>query len=208
MSGFHDVRLMLPPAIGSAGGPERMTDVLQLASGREQRNARWSGSRRRWELGGGVMRPDDAHELLAFFEARRGRLFGFRFRDPLDWKSCAPSLAVSPLDQPLGTGTGAVVSFQLIKRYASGEACWDRTVTRPVPDTVRLAVDGVETGAFDIDGATGVVTLHAPPDAGAEVTAGFVFDVPVRFDMDRLETVMDGGGAIRLGQLSVVEMLD
>lgn len=208
MSGFHDVRLMLPPAIGCAGGPERMTDVLQLASGQEQRNARWSGSRRRWELGGGVMRPDEAHDLLAFFEARRGRLYGFRYRDPLDCKSCAPSLAVSPVDQPLGLGTGEAVSFQLIKRYASGGAHWNRIVARPVADTVRLAVDGVETEGFDVDGSTGVVTLHVAPDEGAVLTAGFVFDVPVRFDADRLETVIDGGNAIRLGPLGVVEILD
>ena len=207
MSGFHDVRLVLPVSIGAAGGPERMTDVLQLASGREQRNARWSGSRRRWELGGGVMRPDEAHDLLAFFEARRGRAYGFRFRDPLDWKSCAPSAEVSLLDQALGTGDGETTMFQLVKRYASGEAYWDRALARPVVGSVRVAVGGVETSSFAVDGETGVVTLDAAPDVGAAVTAGFAFDVAVRFDMDRLETVVEGGGAIRLGPLSVVELL-
>lgn len=207
MSGFHDVRLVLPVSIGAAGGPERMTDVLQLASGREQRNARWSGSRRRWELGGGVMRPDEAHALLAFFEARRGRAYGFRFRDPLDWKSCAPCAEVSAFDQALGTGDGEATAFPLVKRYASGEAYWDRAVGRPVAGSVRVAVGGVETSAFVVDGETGVVTLDAAPDVGAAVTAGFEFDVAVRFDMDRLETVIEGGGAIRLGPVSVIELL-
>lgn len=207
MSGFHDVRLVLPVSIGAAGGPERMTDVLQLASGREQRNVRWSGSRRRWELGGGVLRPDEAHALLAFFEARSGRAFGFRFLDPLDWKSCAPSNEVSPFDQVLGTGDGEIASFQLVKRYASGDAHWDRDIAKPVAESVRVAVGGAETSAFVVDAATGVVTLDAAPGLGAAVTAGFVFDVPVRFDMDRLETVVEGGGAIRLGPLSVVELL-
>lgn len=207
MSGFHDVRLELPVCIGAAGGPERMTDVLQLASGREQRNARWSGSRRRWELGGGVLRPDEAHALLAFFEARRGRAHGFRFRDPLDWKSCAPSVEVSPFDQVLGVGDGETAAFQLVKRYASGEAYWDRMIARPIAESVRVTVGGIETSAFVVDGAAGVVTLDEAPGVGVAVTAGFVFDVAVRFDMDRLETVIEGGGAIRLGPVSVIELL-
>jgi uncharacterized protein (TIGR02217 family) len=208
VSGFHDARLELPTAIGAVGGPERMTDVVQLASGREQRIARWSGSRRRWELGGGVMRMDEAHELAAFFEARRGRAFGFRFRDPLDWKSCAPSGVVSAGDQVIGIGDGETAAFQLVKRYASGGVHWDRVVRRPVVESVRVAVDGVETAAFAVDVATGVVTLEDAPGEGAEVRAGFEYDVGVRFDVDRLETVVEGGGAVRLGPLSLVELIE
>jgi len=207
MSGFHDVRLELPTAIGAVGGPERLTDVVQLASGREQRNARWSGSRRRWELGGGVMRPDEAHGLTMFFEARRGRAFGFLFRDPLDWKSCAPSAAVSPEDQVLGAGDGEATAFQLVKRYESGGEAWERVIRRPVTGSVRVAAGGVETLAFAVDEATGVVTLEDAPGEGVEVTAGFEFDVAVRFDVDRLETVVEGGGAVRIGPLSLVELL-
>lgn len=102
MSGFHEVSLPLALAIGAAGGPERMVDVVRLASGVESRNARWAQSRQRWEVGGAAMRADAAHELVAFFEARGGRRFGFRFRDPVDWKSCSPGSVIGSEDQTLG----------------------------------------------------------------------------------------------------------
>src|SRR6185503_13573249 len=136
MSLFHEVRLPLALAFGASGGPERATDVTRLASGAESRNARWAGSRRRWEAGGAIMRADAAHELVAFFEARRGRMYGFRFRDPVDWKSCAPSQPVSMADQSLGLGDGETASFSLMKRYGSGESAWDRRIVKPVEDTV------------------------------------------------------------------------
>lgn len=120
MSSFHEVRLSLPLAIGATGGPERIVDGVRLASGEESRNARWQGSRRRWEIGGAVLRTDAAHELLSFFEARRGRLHGFRFRDPVDWKSCAPGETISAGDQAIGLGDGETAAFQLVKRYESG----------------------------------------------------------------------------------------
>ena len=38
---FHPVRFPLDVSLGARGGPERKTDVVTLASGREQRNGRW-----------------------------------------------------------------------------------------------------------------------------------------------------------------------
>lgn len=206
MSGFHEVRLPLALAFGAVGGPERLTDVVRLASGAESRNARWAGSKRRWEVGGASMKADAAHELIAFFEARRGRLFGFRFRDGVDWKSCAPSGVISAVDQPLGVGDGARVAFQLVKRYGAGEAAWDRVVGKPVEASVVVAVDGVAMEAFGVDAATGVVTFDAAPAEGAVLTAGFAFDVPVRFDADRLELSVEGFDAVRVMRASVVEI--
>lgn len=206
MSGFHEVRLPLALAIGAAGGPERMTDVVRLASGAESRNARWAGSRRRWEVGGAAMRADLAHELIAFFEARRGRMYGFRFRDPVDWKSCAPGAEISATDQPLGTGDGETTAFQLVKRYESGGAWADRVIRKPVDDTIVIAVDSVATGAFVVDLATGVVTFDAPPEEGVVLTAGFAFDVPVRFDADRLDVAVLGQDAVRVVRAPLVEV--
>jgi uncharacterized protein (TIGR02217 family) len=207
MSLFHEVRLPLALAFGVSGGPERATDVARLASGAESRNARWAGSRRRWDAGGAVVTADAAHELVAFFEARRGRMYGFRFRDPVDWKSCAPSQAIAATDQPLGTGDGARAAFQLAKRYGSGETAWERAIAKPVTGTVIVAVNGAVTGAVTADATTGVVTFVTPPATGAVLTAGFEFDVPVRFDADRLEVALAGHDAVRVMRAPLAEIL-
>lgn len=204
MSGFHEVRLPLALAFGASGGPERLTEIVRLASGRESRNARWSGSRRRWDVGGAVLKADAAHDLVAFFEARGGRLNGFRFRDPVDWKSCAPSATPSMLDQSMRRIDAA--HFQLTKRYASGGESWDRDVPKPVESTVLVAVDGVSATALEIDWTSGVVTFDAAPAEGAVVTAGFEFDVPVRFDADRLEVQLEGFDAVRVLRAPLVEI--
>lgn len=194
---FHEVRFPLAISRASAGGPERRTDVVVLGSGAEERNARWANSRRVYNAGWGVKSLDDLHAVVAFFEERRGRLYGFRWRDPLDWKSCPPSTTPSDLDQRIGTGDGSTRAFQLQKTYGSSLSPWVRKITKPVAGSVRLAIAGVAQGqgsAFTVDASTGLVTFapgHAPP-AGAAVTAGFEFDVPVRFDTDRLEVNLQG----------------
>ena len=192
MPAFHEVRFPLAIAFGSTGGPERRTDVVLLASGHEERNQRWADSRRRYNAGTGVRSMQDLHELIAFFEERRGKLYGFRWRDRGDWKSCLPGDAPSPTDQAIGTGDGATAIFQLTKSYGSAFAPYARTIVKPVGGTVRIAVAGVEQTEgvdFTVSAASGAVTFlagHIPP-GGAAVTAGFEFDVPVRFDADRLD---------------------
>jgi uncharacterized protein (TIGR02217 family) len=208
MSAFHEVSLPLALAIGVSGGPERLSDVVRLASGVESRNARWSGSRRRWEVGGAAMRADAAHELIAFFESRRGRVHGFRFRDPIDWKSCAPGVATDVADQPLGIGDGAVTAFQLKKRYVSGGEWTERVIRKPVEGSVVAAINGDVTVAFEVDHATGVVVFDTPPPEGAVLTAGFAFDVPVRFDAERLEMALLGNEAVRVLRVPLVEIAE
>ncbi len=183
---FDDVRF--PPQIsrGSSGGPERRTEIVVTGSGAEERNSRWADSRRRYNAGFGVKSLDDINLVVAFFEERRGRLHGFRWKDHIDFKSCAPGATVSPLDQPIGTGDGATTRFQLVKRYGSGLRDYLRTITKPVAGSLRVAVGGQEVTGFGLDALSGVVTLAAAPGAGAAVTAGFCFDVPVRFDSDEL----------------------
>jgi uncharacterized protein (TIGR02217 family) len=205
MSGFHETRLPLAIAFGASGGPERSTEVVRLASGAESRNARWAGSRRRWDVGGATMRLNLAHELAAFFEARRGRLFAFRFRDPLDWKSCPPGDAIAADDQPLGVGDGETQAFQLVKVYASGGEMFERHIRKPVEEAVLVAIDGEATSAFSVDLATGIVTFDTPPPEDAVLTAGFEFDTPVRFDGDRLEMAMVGHDAARVMRAQLIE---
>jgi uncharacterized protein (TIGR02217 family) len=208
---FHEIRFPTDIARGAQGGPERRTDVVVLGSGFEERNARWADSRRSYNAGYGVKSLDDLNAVIAFFEERRGRLYGFRWRDHVDWKSCVPSGAVTALDEVIGMGDSARVAFQLSKTYGSAYAPWQRVIKKPVAGSVRLAVDGLEVEAgtaFAIDVASGVVTFqpgYVPAD-GAEVTAGFEFDVPVRFDTDRLEINLQGFRHGAIPHIPVVEV--
>ena len=202
MSAFHEVSLPLPFALGASGGPERRVDIVALANGREARNTPWAHGRRHYDIGGAVRSLDDLHALIAFFEARRGRLRGFRFRDPFDWKSCAPSQAPSPLDQALGEGNGETAAFPLTKAYGD----YQRLIAKPLVGSVRVAVDGIETDAFELDAAVGQLTFAAPPNEGAAISAGFVFDTPVRFDLDRLDLSLDAFGAGRALAVPLIEI--
>jgi uncharacterized protein (TIGR02217 family) len=203
---FHDIRFPTSIAFHSSGGPERRTEIVTLGSGFEERNGVWANSRRRYDVGYGVKSLDDIHAVVAFFEARGGRLYGFRFKDFADFKSCAPGAAVSPLDQAIATGDGTAASFQLVKTYASGPASWSRAIKKPVSATVRIAVAGIEQTAFTVDGTTGLVTFATPPPAGAAIAAGFEFDVPVRFDTDSLSINLANFRAGDIPSIPLVEI--
>lgn len=204
MTAFHDVRFPLSIGLSARGGPERRTEIVPLASGREERNAVWAGGRRRWDAAPGVRSLDDAAALIAFFEARRGRLHAFRFADPLDHKSCAPSAEPAADDQLLGEGDGAQTEFPLIKTYGAGETAWPRTITHPVAGSVLVMVGGSPAGFTLEDG--GVIALDTPAQPGAAVTAGYRFDTPARFDSDRLEITLDGFRAGDLGPVPLIEV--
>jgi uncharacterized protein (TIGR02217 family) len=206
---FHDVRFPAALSVGSSGGPERRTEIVSLKNGFEERNSPWAHSRRRYDAGLGVRSLDDLAELVAFFEARHGQLHGFRWKDWTDFKSCRPSGTVAALDQAIGTGDGAATVFGLAKAYASGTQAYSRPIAKPVPGTVRVAVAGVElaSGAdFTVDHAAGQVHLAVAPPAGAAITAGFEFDVPVRFDTDRIDASLAGFAAGEIPSVPVVEV--
>ena len=207
---FHEVSFPLPVALGATGGPERLTEVVTLASGREVRNARWADSRRRYDAGSGVATLDDLHAVLAFFEERRGRLAGFRFRDRADDRSCPPGQAPQPTDQQIGTGTGFTRAFPLVKRYGSGATAYERRIEKPVAGSVTVAVAGVpvDPAEVSLDPATGVVSLPVAltPPFGAAVTAGFRFDVPVRFDTDHLVLDLSAFAAGAIPSIPLVEI--
>ncbi len=187
---FHEIRFPANLSFGSVGGPERRTEIVTLTNGFEERNTPWEHSRRRYDAGVGLRSLDDVEVLIAFFEARRGQLNGFRWKDWADYKSCPSSREVSGEDQVIGTGDGERTEFVLRKTYASGGQRYVRTVTKPVLGTVRVAVAGdpkVEGLDWEVDPATGIVTFADAPDVGVPVTAGFEFDVPVRFDSDLIQ---------------------
>lgn len=189
---FDEIRFPDDIARRARGGPERRTQIVELASGREERNASWADSRRRYDVAYGVRRADDLAAVVAFFEARNGRLRGFRFKDWSDYKSCAPSATPAATDQPIGIGTGTLTTFQLAKRYVSGARTWTRTIAKPVAGTVLVALNGVaQATGWSVDTTTGIVTFTTAPGAGVAVAAGFQFDVPARFDTDALDLVLD-----------------
>lgn len=209
--GFHEVRFPTAISRNAHGGPERRTDVVVLGSGYEERNSRWADSRRSYNAGYGVRSLDDLHAVIAFFEERRGRLYGFRWKDHTDWKSCAPGADPSATDQRLGVGDGTRSSFQLVKSYGSGATAWTRSIAKPVAGSVRVAVGGAVVAqgtAYSVESATGLVTFlpgHIPA-AGAVITAGFEFDVPVRFDTDKLEINLHGFRSGAIPSIAIVEV--
>jgi uncharacterized protein (TIGR02217 family) len=211
MTAFHEILFPLDIALGSAGGPQRRTDVVVLGSGAEERNARWAHSRRRYDAGYGVKTFEALSQVVAFFEERRGRLYGFRWRDRLDNSSAAPDAATLPSDQVIGIGDGTTATFALSKSYGSVYSPYRRPIAKPVAGSVRVAVAGMEVAegtAFAVDPTTGLVTFlpgHIP-DAGEAVTAGFLFDVPVRFDTDYLEVDLSAFAAGAIPKIPLVEI--
>ncbi len=210
LESFHDVRF--PPAVsfGATGGPERRTEIVLMSSGREQRNARLSASRRRYDAGTGVRSLADLYDVIAFFEARRGSLHGFRFRDPFDMRSGRPDAPPDQADQVLGAGDGVLRTFPLVKAYGEGGDAYIRPVTKPVVGSVRVAVNGngrLEGEDFAVDPTTGVVTFAEgrAPGHGALVTAGFEFDVPVRFDTEQLSISL---AAFKAGQIPNIPLIE
>jgi len=203
---FHHIRFPLDIALGARGGPERRTDVVTLAGGGETRNGRWAHSRRRYNAGYGVKSRADMQAVLAFFEERRGRLHGFLWRDGLDHSS--GSAVPLPTDQVIGTGDGAQTQFQLIKRYGAAFDPYLRPIAKPVAGSVRIAVDGVELASgWSVDVTSGAVGFSSAPALGASITAGFQFDVPVRFDTDRLDVELNGFDGAEVPNIPLTEIL-
>ncbi|WP_068116569.1 DUF2460 domain-containing protein [Tropicimonas marinistellae] len=206
--GFHEVRFPAALSFGSVGGPERRTEIVTLANGFEERNTPWEHSRRRYDAGVGVRSLDDLQALIAFFEARRGQLYGFRWKDWADYKSCLPSQAIGAQDQRIGTGDGSTTEFQLCRLYSSGNHEYSRPIRKPVANTVAVAVDGAvlsEGSDWEVDPTTGLVSLASAPSAGIAVTAGYEFDVPVRFDTDAISI---SAVAFEAGEIPDVPVLE
>lgn len=208
---FHEVRFPTNISFGSSGGPERRTEIVTLGSGFEERNQRWADSRRRYNAGYGVKTVDDLYRVIEFFEERRGQFHGFRWKDSADYKSCRPASAPTALDQSIGTGDGAEDEFQLVKAYGGSFSGWSREIKKPVAGTVRVAVAGsvrTEGTHYTVDYATGVVTFTGGniPTSMQAVTAGFEFDVPARFDSDRLEVNLDAFDAGSIPSIPIVEI--
>ena len=208
---FHEVRFPVDISSGARGGPERRTEIVQIASGYEERNQRWANSRRRYDAAYGVQTVNDVFAVVEFFEERRARLHGFRWKDYGDYKSCDPSSTVSSVDQDIAIGDGVTAAFQIIKTYGSVYAPWERDIKKPVSGTVLVSVDTVDqvlNTDFVLDTTTGIITFLAGsiPAYGASIAAGYEFDVPVRFDADQLLVTHEAGDLSVIDSVPIVEI--
>jgi uncharacterized protein (TIGR02217 family) len=208
MSSFDEIELPLRVGFGSSGGPAFSTEVVVIDSGYERRNQNWSQARRVFDARTGVRSPSDVGTLLAFFHARAGRARGFRLCDWSDTTSNATDgiSAATFSDQVIATGDGTTTVFQLVKNYASGAITYQRLIRKPVTGTVLVGVNAAQLmSGWTVDVTTGLVTFATAPTSGQSITAGFQFDVPVRFDTDQLSLTAENYVAYK-AEIPIVEV--
>lgn len=195
---------------GSRGGPGWNTHVLRLDSGAEVRNQRWSYPRHEYDVAFGINTIAALEELLEFFQVVGGMAIGFRYKDWMDYKSCGLSDTPSAADCAIGTGDGADTTWQLVKVYTQGAYTRSRKILKPISGTLLVAVDGIlkaETTDYTVDYTTGIITFEAGsiPAEGEAITAGFQFDVPCRFAVDRLSININDYNAA-MAQVPLIEL--
>jgi len=203
---FHEIRFPDRISYGARGGPRRLTQIVTLKSGFEERNQSWQHSRRQYNASMGIRRLAHLEEVIEFWEARRGQLHGFRWKDWTDFKSCRTKQVISATDQLIDNGNGTKTEYQLVKRYINGGEEYIRPIRKPVTGTVVVSINDVETTAYTIDHTTGIITFTSAPANGAVIKAGYEFDVPVRFDNQQIDISYDGFEAGSLPDIDVVEI--
>ncbi len=172
---FNETRLLDCVAYGSEFGQEFSTRITSLRSGVERRNANWSMPLGRYAVLYQALKPDDHIRVRAAHMASLGALIPFRFKDYSDYQA---------QQEVIGTGTGVEQTLPLLKRYKFGPVELQRRIIKPVLNTVLVFADGAPV-ATTVDYVAGTVTFTAA--AGAEITWAGEFDIPVRFESDRLD---------------------
>jgi uncharacterized protein (TIGR02217 family) len=179
------------------------TNIVTTLSGHERRNSSWSNARLSYDAGPGIRSEAELEQLLSFFRARRGPAVGFRFTDPFDNSSNGMTGNPNRTDQSLGLGDGVRTAFPLLKTYGvEGQV---RRITRPVAASVQVAVNGVLATGWSL-AAGGIISFASAPPAGAVVTAGYRFDVPVRFASDQMDMARATFGAGDMPHIPLVEI--
>ncbi len=198
MPSFHEVQFPPKIAYGATGGPEFNTSIATTFGGFEQRNINWQKSRGRWDVSTGLKNQADMDALQAFFRARFGKAYGFRFKDWADYVA---------VGQNIGTGNGTQTTFQLTKIYSSGGYTYLREIKKPVNGTVKIYLNSIlQSSGYTLDLTTGIVTFAVAPTAGVLVSADCEFDVPVRFDTDAIAVRADGPGFFVWDAVPIVEL--
>lgn len=200
MADFHNVRLPDEIEQGAHGGPTFSTNVTSISSGAEQRNSLWDRARLQWDVGYGIQSQADYQDILSFFYARRGKAYGFLFKDWSDF---------SATDELIGVGNSINRIFRLRKNYHSGSESFPRAITHPIGDTIELKVDNVLVSESDytVD-PFGIIRFdvgHAPT-LGQEITWSGEFDVPVRFDVDDFDLTLSALASGTVSALPIIEI--
>jgi len=210
---FHEVQFPTGQSYGTSGGPSFKTTVVEMDNGTEFRISRWDTPRRRYNVGFNVKSRAQLNEIQAFFIARRGAAYGFRFKDWVDFTTASDGVSSpSHTDQEIGVGDGTTTQFQLKKTYEDAVVSRTRNITKPVSDTVLIGLDGVNQGAgWSVNSTTGIVTFSVAPSLGEVVTQGCEFDVPVRFTDSQgeiLQTTIEDFHGGKANGIELLEVLD
>lgn len=198
MTAFHEVQFPQNIAYGASGGAEFYTNITTTVAGFEQRNINWKNARGRWDISTGIKNKKDMDAVIAFFRARMGRAYGFRFKDWSDYQS---------LHESLGIGDSKQIEFQLVKSYLSGEYEYKRIIKKPVIGSVTIYLNDKHlTSGFTVDYIRGIITFTKAPSKKTKIIADFEFDVPVRFDTDRLNVRLERYGQYVWDSIPIVEV--
>lgn len=210
--GFHEVSFPQDQAYDSEFAAGFNTNIIELDSGLEERVSRWSGPRHQYDLSHTVRSIANLNTIKTFYVARQGAANGFRFKDWTDYSSNADGrTAPTDSDQDIGTGDASKTQFQLVKKYTSGPTTRTRKITKPVSGSVLIAFDGTPQGSgWTVNTATGIVTFGTAPGSGVVVTAGYEFEVPVRFGEEADEALNLTYEAYEQANMSipVIELID
>lgn len=194
---FNEVRLLDCVAYGSQFGQEFRTRIVSLKSGQERRNVEWSMPLGRYSVLFQALNPEDHAAVRAAHMASMGSAIPFRFKDWTDYTA---------EDQAIGVATGSPQELQLVKSYTFGSLTLSRIISKPIADTVELFADGVSIGV-SVDDETGIVSFIAT--VGSEITWSGEFDVPVRFESDRLDfdpAAKSAGNFLLTGDVDITEV--
>jgi uncharacterized protein (TIGR02217 family) len=197
---FHEVLFPEDISYGSSGGPAFNTTVIELTSGAEQRNINWSEVKATYDVSHGVKTRDQMDELLDFFYARRGKAYGFRFKDWADY---------TIEDQIIGIGDGTERSYQAKKTYEPDAGyAYERIIRKLVPGTVVVTVNNVvQNFGLGIDHNTGLINPNGIVPAGHIVKIKYAeFHVPVRFDIDDMKINHDDFELMSWPSIPLVEL--
>lgn len=181
IAGFDDILLPEKFSFGSAGGSGFATAHAESRAGYAQSNIERDIRLGQWQLNYANMRTADMQELIAFFNARYGDAYTFRFKDHVEYQ------ATNVL---LGVGDGANKDFQCKVIYADTVRDFDRPIQKPLVSSIVARIDGTPDTVASVSDL-GVITLTSTPAGGEEVRADFDYHNVVRFTLPRQAVRLD-----------------
>lgn len=200
MIGFHEIRFPEDVSWGSSGGPVYKTQVFTSHMGYEKRNIDWSQPMMEFNVAYGVKSDDQISRVIEFFNARQGKLFGFRYKN---W--CNYYIK----NGPIAVGDGESRRLPIYKMYGFVGSFHYKRLYKIVRGSVRGVVVGgelmIEGEDFTVDYDGGEIVFNDPLGYGTTVLAeNLEFDEPVRFDEDSIENVIEAYNNNALNNLTLV----